>query len=117
MSSSDSTSYIALTDTPEQVKEKIMKYAFSGGRGSVKEHREKGGVPEVDVSYQMLYMMFEPDDRRIRQIHDDYKSGRLLTGELKQILIEKIQKFLVEHKENREKAKAKVREFLDVTTG
>jgi tryptophanyl-tRNA synthetase len=117
MSSSDSTSYIALTDTPEQVKEKIMKYAFSGGRGSVKEHREKGGIPEVDVSYQMLYMMFEPDDNRIKKIHDDYKSGKLLTGELKQILIEKIQKFLVEHKEKREKAKDKVREFLDVTTG
>jgi tryptophanyl-tRNA synthetase len=117
MSSSDPTSYIALTDTPEQAKEKIMKYAFSGGRGSVKEHREKGGVPEVDVSYHMLYMMFEPDDRRIRQIHDDYKSGKMLTGELKQILIEKLQKFLAEHKEKREKAKAKVNEFLDLTAG
>jgi len=117
MSSSDPTSYIALTDTPEQAKEKIMKFAFSGGRGSVQEHREKGGVPEVDVSYQMLYMMFEPDDHRIRQIHDDYKSGKMLTGELKQILIEKLQKFLTEHKEKREKAKDKVNEFLDLTAG
>src|SRR4030043_149870 len=112
MSSSDPTSYIALTDTPEEAKTKIMKYAFSGGRGSVQEHREKGGVPEVDVSYQMLYMMFEPDDKKIKQIHDDYKSGKMLTGELKQILIEKIQKFLAEHAEKREKAKDKVREFI-----
>ncbi len=115
MSSSDPSSYIALTDTPEQAKEKIMKYAFSGGRGSVQEHREKGGIPEIDVSYQMLYMMFEPDDRKIKQIHDDYKSGKMLTGELKQILIEKLQKFLAEHAEKREKAKDKVREFLQTT--
>jgi tryptophanyl-tRNA synthetase len=112
MSSSDPMSYIALTDTPEQVKEKVMKYAFSGGRGSVKEHREKGGIPEIDVSYQMLYMLFEPDDSRIRQIRDDYMSGKMLTGELKQILIEKLQKFLAGHKEKREKAKDKVHEFL-----
>jgi tryptophanyl-tRNA synthetase len=117
MSSSDPTSYIALTDTPEQAKEKIMKYAFSGGRGSIKEHREKGGVPEVDVSYNMLYFMFEPDDKKIEQIRDDYKSGKMLTGELKQILIEKLQKFLAEHAEKREKAKDKVNEFLDLTTG
>jgi tryptophanyl-tRNA synthetase len=115
MSSSDPTSYIALTDAPEEVKTKIMKYAFSGGRGSVQEHREKGGIPEVDVSYNMLHFMFEPDDRKIKQIHDDYKSGKMLTGELKQILIEKLQKFLAEHAEKREKAKDKVNEFLQTT--
>jgi tryptophanyl-tRNA synthetase len=112
MSSSDPMSYIALTDTPEEAKTKIMKYAFSGGRGSVQEHREKGGVPEIDVAYNMLHTMFEPDDRKIRQIHDDYKSGKMLTGELKGILIEKLQKFLAEHAEKREKARDKVHEFL-----
>lgn len=115
MSSSDPTSYIALTDTPEEAKTKIMKYAFSGGRGSVQEHREKGGVPEVDISYSMLYFMFEPDDAKLKRIHDDYKSGKMLTGELKQILVEKLQRFLAEHAEKREKAKDKVREFLQTT--
>lgn len=32
MSSSDATSSILLTDTPKMVKDKINKYAFSGGR-------------------------------------------------------------------------------------
>jgi tryptophanyl-tRNA synthetase len=112
MSSSDPYSYIALTDDEKTVREKIMKHAFSGGGGSVREHREKGGNPDVDVAYKMLYMMFEPDDRKIRKIHDDYRGGKLLTGELKQITIEKVTGFLQEHQEKREKAKGMVDKFL-----
>ncbi len=112
MSSSDPYSYIALTDDEKTVKEKIIKHAFSGGGGSVKEHREKGGNPDVDVSYQMLYMMFEPDDKRIKKIHDDYRSGKLLTGELKQMTIEKINSFLKEHQKKKEKAKGMMDKFL-----
>lgn len=112
MSSSDPTSYIALSDPPETVRNKIMKHAFSGGRGSIREHREKGGNPDVDVSYQMLYFMFEPDDRKIKKIHDDYVSGSLLTGELKNILIEKLERFLKEHQRKRNLARKKLKLFL-----
>jgi tryptophanyl-tRNA synthetase len=112
MSSSDPYSYISLTDPPKTVKEKVMKHAFSGGRGSVKEHREKGGVPDIDVAYNMLYYGFEPDDKKIKKIYNDYKSGALLTGELKQILIEKLTSFLESHQARREKAKDKVQDFL-----
>jgi len=113
MSSSDPNSYISMNDSPETIREKIMKHAFSGGRGSVKEHREKGGIPEIDVSYNLLYMMFEPDDKKIQKIYDDYKSGKMLTGELKEITIEKITKFLEKHRERREKAKDKIEMFLN----
>lgn len=111
-SSSDPTSYIALTDTPEEAERKIKKYAFSGGQATVEEHRKKGGNPDIDVSYQWLRMFFEPDDKKLQKIHDDYKSGKLLTGELKQILIEKITSFLKEHQKKREKAKKEVDKFL-----
>ncbi len=112
MSSSDPFSYVALTDDPKGIRNKIMKYAFSGGRETIAEHRKKGGIPEVDVSYQYLYSQFEPDDRKIRTIHDDYISGKLLTGELKQILIEKLEKFLTDHQRKREEAKKQVDKFL-----
>jgi len=112
MSSSDPYSYIALTDDPKTAKTKIMKYAFSGGRDSVEEHRKKGGVPEVDVAYQYLFSQFEPDDKKIKEICEDYKSGRLLSGELKQILIEKLEKFLSEHHRKREQARKKIDKFL-----
>ncbi|MBI5390096.1 tryptophan--tRNA ligase [Candidatus Woesearchaeota archaeon] len=112
MSSSDPLSYIALTDTPEEAKKKIMKYAFSGGRETIEEHRKLGGVPEIDVSYQWLFTQFEEDDKKIKKIYDDYKSGKLLSGELKMILVEKVTTFLEQHQKKREKAKDKVEEFL-----
>jgi len=112
MSSSDENSYIAMTDTPKQVERKIKKYAFSGGRETVAEHRKLGGNPDKDVSFQYLKMFFEPDDKKLEQIYNDYKSGKLLTGELKQILINKINSFLKEHQKNREKARKLIPKFL-----
>ena len=112
MSSSDPTSYIALTDTPEEAARKIKKYAFSGGQATVEEHRKKGGNPEVDVSFQMLRYGLEPDDKKLAKIEADYRSGKLLTGELKQILIDKITAFLKEHQEKRKKAVKIVDKFI-----
>lgn len=113
MSSSDSeNSVIYLSDSPEIVKKKINKSAFSGGKDTIEEHRKHGGNPDVDVSFQYLKMFFEPDDEKLKKIHDDYKSGKLLTGELKAILIEKINTFLKEHQEKRKKAEKEVEKFL-----
>jgi tryptophanyl-tRNA synthetase len=112
MSSSDPNSFIALTDSPEIVKNKILKYAFSGGRDTIEEHRKKGGVPEIDVSFQYL-TYFLNDDKKLKQIHDDYKSGKLLTVELKKIKIYVINDFLKEHQKKREKAKKQIDKFIE----
>ena len=114
MSASDSTSYISLNDDPKTIKKKINKYAFSGGKETLEEHRKKGGNPEIDVSFQYLKMFFEEDDQKLKKIHDDYKSGKLLSGELKQIAIEKITKFLKEHQEKRKQAKNKLKQFITI---
>lgn len=112
MSASKKLSAIYTTDSPEQVKMKINKYAFSGGQATIAEHRKKGGNPDIDISYQYLRMFFEPNDEKLKQIHDDYKSGKLLTSELKQILIEKINAFLKQHQKKRELAKKQVDKFI-----
>jgi len=112
MSSSDETSYIAMTDSEKEVETKIKKYAFSGGKDTLEEHRKHGGNPDIDVSFQYLKFFFEPDDKKLQKIHDDYKSGKMLTSELKEILIEKINAFLKEHQKKREKAKKEVGKFL-----
>ena len=112
MSASDPTSFISLTDTEKEVENKIKKYAFSGGQATVEEHRKKGGNPDIDVSFQYLRMLLEPDDKKLQKIYDDYKSGELLTSELKEILIEKINSFLKKHQQEREKAKNKVEKFI-----
>jgi len=104
MSTSDPHTAIYLTDSPEDVRRKIMKYAFSGGQPTVEEHRKKGGNPDVDTSFQWLYILFEEDDQRIEDIRNDYISGKLLTGELKENLIEKLTSFLKEHQKRKCKA-------------
>lgn len=58
-----------------------MRYAFSGGRETVEEHREKGGNPDVDVAYQYL-TFFMDDDEKLKQIGDEYRAGKMLTGEV-----------------------------------
>jgi tryptophanyl-tRNA synthetase len=103
---------IYTTDSPEVVKKKVNKYAFSGGQPDVEEHRKKGGNPDIDVSYQYLRIFFEPDDAKLKKIYDDYKSGKMLSGELKAILIEKINQFLKVHQEKREKARDKLDKYL-----
>jgi tryptophanyl-tRNA synthetase len=105
MSSSKPETAIFLSDDPRTVRMKIMKYAFSGGQPTIELHRKLGGNPEIDVSFQWLKMLFEPDDRVLRDIEESYRSGKMLTGELKEYLIEKINSFLETHRERREKAK------------
>ena len=112
MSSSDPNSYIALTDTPEEAALKIKKYAFSGGQPTLEEHRLKGGNPDVDVAFQMLRYGLEPDDKKLAQIEKDYRSGKLLSGELKLITIEKMTAFLKEHQEKRKKVQKLIAKLL-----
>jgi tryptophanyl-tRNA synthetase len=114
MSSSqpESNTTILTTDSPKEVENKIKKYAFSGGQKTTEEHRKKGGNPEIDVSFQYLRMFFEPNDEKLKDIYDNYKSGKLLTRELKEILIKKINDFLKEHQKKRELAKKRIDEFL-----
>ncbi|MEM3007176.1 MAG: tryptophan--tRNA ligase [Candidatus Nitrosotenuis sp.] len=112
MSASEEIGTIYTTDSPQVVKKKINKYAFSGGQPTIEEHRKLGGNPDIDVSYQYLRIFFEPDDKKLKAIYDDYKSGKLLTGELKAILIEKVTEFLSSHQEKREKAKDQLEKFL-----
>jgi tryptophanyl-tRNA synthetase len=112
MSASDNNGTIYTTDSPNVVKKKINKHAFSGGQPDIEQHRKIGGNPDIDVAYQYLRIFFEPDDNKLKSIYEDYKSGKLLSGELKAILIEKINDFLSIHQERREKAKDKIHEFL-----
>jgi len=109
MSASVSNSFISMTDSAEDVKRKINKYAFSGGRATLEEHRKKGGNPDIDVCFQYLKMFFEPNDKKLTKIYEDYKSGKLTTGDLKKYTIGKINDFLKGHKKKFIKAQKDVK--------
>ncbi|XP_053613352.1 tryptophan--tRNA ligase, cytoplasmic [Plodia interpunctella] len=100
MSASDPNASIFLNDTPKQIKNKINKYAFSGGQATVEEHREKGGNTEVDISYKYLSFFLEDDDR-LAEIKKQYESGQLLTGELKKIAIDTITPYIQQYQARR----------------
>ena len=52
-----------------------------------------GADLEVDVPYQYL-TFFLDDDEKLQDIKEKYSTGKLLTGEVKAILIDVINKFL-----------------------
>jgi tryptophanyl-tRNA synthetase len=112
MSSSKDSVIITANDSPSEVKNKINKYAFSGGRDTIEEHRKLGGDTEVDVSFQYLKHFFEEDDNKIKEIEKDYKSGKMSTGELKKYTIEKINDFLKKHQERRKNAKNILSQYM-----
>jgi len=111
MSASQKHTAIFTTDTPQEVKKKIMKYAFSGGQDTLKKHRELGRNPDVDYSYQWL-SVFEKSDKKLEEVYHSYKNGDLLSGELKQMLIDKLNKFLTNHQKERIKAKKHLEKFM-----
>ncbi|GAA5840453.1 hypothetical protein JCM9279_007330 [Rhodotorula babjevae] len=115
MSASAVESSIYMTDSAKEIKTKINKYAFSGGQTTVEEHRELGGDPDVDVSFQYL-TFFLDDDAEVEQIRQDYRSGKLLTGELKQKTISLLQEFVKAFQDRRAKIDdALVKSFMDGT--
>ncbi|KAM9961862.1 hypothetical protein ACTFIR_004726 [Dictyostelium discoideum] len=102
MSASDTNSAVYLSDTPDQVKDKIKKHAFSGG-GATKEEQEKNGADlSVDITYEYLTFMLE-DDEQLKDIAHRYSTGKMMTGEIKQILIDLMNKIIIRHKEARAK--------------
>lgn len=111
MSSSIPESAIYLSDSSRTVEKKIMKYAFSGGQATTELQRKLGANLDVDVPYQWLYYIFEDDDDEIGKIATRYSSGKMLTGEVKKILLDKINIFLEVHRNKRESAKDTVEKF------
>ena len=93
MSSSDPTSGILLTDSATDIKKKINKYAFSGGQATLELQKEKGANLDIDVPFQYLQFFLE-DDAKLEDIRQKYTSGEMMTGEIKAILIEVLQKFV-----------------------
>lgn len=108
MSASVSTSAIFLSDKPNEIKNKINKYAFSGGQDTAEKQRQLGGRTNVDVPYQYLTFFME-DDVELERIKEDYETGKMLTGEIKQICIKYVQEFVAEFQSRRKQVTEEVR--------
>ena len=79
---------IFYNDDEKTITKKRMN-AFSGGRSTIEEHRRLGGNPDVDVSYIYLRSYFL-NRRESEALAKEYRDGKLLSGELKKMLAEKV---------------------------
>jgi len=104
MSASESASAIYTTDSLEDARKKVMR-AFTGGRATIDEQRKLGGNPDICTVCQWLYLLFEEDDSTMEQRLKDYRAGKILDGENKKYLADKVVAFLEEHQKKREKAR------------
>jgi len=107
MSKSKPESCIELPEDMASVKKKIMR-AMSGGRDTLEEHRKKGAIIQNDMCFELLKQHLIEDDDELQKIHDDYKSGKMLSSEIKQITLERMEKFMNDFTANMDKAKKNI---------
>lgn len=67
---------------------------------SIEDHRKLGGNPDVDVAFQYL-SFFKDDDEFLEDVYNKYKSGELLSGEMKKLCIDVLQEFVKEFQERK----------------
>ena len=103
--------YFTLHDKPETIAERISN-AFTGGRATIKEQRELGGVPEICPVYEICMFHFVEDDSEIIKVYNDCKAGKLMCGEHKKQAIDIVSKFVREHQRKKKKFLDKAREIL-----
>ena len=111
MSSSKPKTTIFLGDDIDVISKKI-KRAYSGGQSTVEEHRRLGGNPDVDVAYQYMMYFFEDDDEFLQSINSDYRAGKILAGEMKQLCVDRATEWLSDLHEKRDQSEHLVKDFL-----
>ena len=111
MSSSKPKTTLFLRDELSVVEKKI-KRAFSGGQATIEEHRRLGGNPDIDVAYQYMMYFFEDDDAFLAEMNSNYRAGKLLAGEMKQLCIDRATTWLKDMHEMRDQTAHLVEEFL-----
>ena len=93
MSKSKPESCIELPEDMTTVRKKI-KNALSGGRDTLDEHRKLGAVVEKDMVFELMKQHLIEDDEELDRIYEEYKSGKMTSGELKEIASQKMEEFM-----------------------
>ncbi|CAI9102326.1 OLC1v1000574C1 [Oldenlandia corymbosa var. corymbosa] len=100
MGSSDPNSAIFVLDTAKEIKDKINKFSFSGGKDTIENQRKYGADLEVDIPVK-YFGFFLDDDDELEHIRTEYKAERMLTGEVKQRLIHVLTEVVERHRKAR----------------
>lgn len=85
---------IFLKDDLKIITKKINS-AFSGGQKTIEEHKKLGGNPDIDIACQYLSKFFL-NKTETEELFNEYKKGKILSGEVKKQLLDRLIKFTSE---------------------
>jgi len=113
MSKSKPGSAIFLDEDPKKAV-KLCMQALTGGQPTVEEQRKLGGDPDKSVVIEYLGAHFIDDDNEFKKLVDDYKAGKILDGETKQLLARHVESFLTSFQPKVEEYKKNINSYLMV---
>ena len=87
-----------LNDDVREIKSKIKKHAYSGGKDTRELQERYGANLHVDVCYQYLTYFLDSDEE-LAAIAHAYRSGAMLTGQIKDITADVIGNLIARHQE------------------
>lgn len=111
MSSSVPKSHIAVTDDPDDARDKVMS-ATTGGRETAEEQREKGGRPDDCPVYELYAYADDSvcDDEHAKRVYEECAGGERLCGGCKSEAADLTAEYLEKHQKRREEAREKLKE-------
>lgn len=111
MSKSKPGSYIAIPEDPDVAAKKIFS-ALTAGKKTAAAQRKYGADPNKSVVFELLKQHLMEDDKKLERLMQDYRNGKLLDGESKQIAAELMRKFMIDFTKKFEAAKSKVNHLI-----
>ena len=110
MSKSKPESCIELPEDINAVKKKL-KRALTGGRDTLEEHRKLG----ADISKDMIFELFKQhlieDDSELQKIKEEYSSGNMTSGEIKNMACDKMEVFMADFESKLASARKKMKDI------
>ena len=93
---------ITYGDDPDDIRRRVGR-AYTGGRGTLEEQREKGGNPDPRVcSVSSLHAFYAtPEPQAYAELQSRCRAGELLCGECKTSAADRLIEYLREHRRSR----------------
>lgn len=109
---------IAYGDTADDIRRRVGR-AYTGGRGTLEEQREKGGNPDPRVcSVSSLHAFYAtPDPQEYAWLQSRCRSGELLCGECKTAATDRLLEYLRQHRSRRDDLSGQARNAADQMAG
>lgn len=96
---------IYFNDDEKTIRKKVNN-AFSGGADTAEEQRKHGGNPDKDVAIFYLTKLFL-NEKESNKLVNDYRTGKILSREVKKMLADKIVEFTKNFQEKLKKISMK----------